>query len=62
MGEPQLLQCFKTVFLEIQNVKTWLVFPSQSHICTYHCDFEEEVKLTLNSQYALKSAFHIFIN
>ena len=27
-GESLLLQCFKTVFLEIQNVTTWSVFPN----------------------------------
>ena len=26
MGEPQLFQYFKTVFFEIQNVKTWSIF------------------------------------
>ena len=26
IGEPQLLQYFKTVFLEIQNVTPWWIF------------------------------------
>ena len=48
LRELQWLEYLESVFLEIPNVRTWLVFKIKSHLAMWfcpglHCDIDREV-------------------